>query len=439
MKSWEGAPLSEVLRIAFATLGCKANWCDTESMAQALSAKGFMIVPFSETADAYVVNTCTVTAVADHQSRQMLRRAIGRGGGATVIATGCYGEMEPDVLHGIDGVDAVFGTKDREKLTWYLISKFGKGMDGNSTIPVVQSRARAFLKIQDGCNKRCSYCIVPRARGRSKSMPPEEVVQSCISLSKGHREIVLSGIDIGQYGRDLLNDLSLSGLLKNLIQTKGISRIRISTLDPRMVDDALIRLIAASSAGLCRHIHLSIQSGSDPVLKEMTRGYTAADITHTAEKLAHAVPDIAITGDVIAGFPGETDGQHRQTVELLSALPLAGLHVFPYSRRPDTRAATMKQLSRDVVKVRAAELRALAKRKILAFLAGFVGKSLKVIVTSKTPDDDGFIRAFSDNAISVCLPEGSVAYRGIGKCIVTEVAGFKVKGIWESAQMTKNA
>lgn len=425
-------------RIAFTTLGCKANWSDSEAVVQALARAGFRIVPFDEWADAYVVNTCTVTAYASAQSRQLLRRAQRRAPTALVVACGCYGEVSRDELAMLEGVDAIFGAGDREELVSYLCEHLGERLDDSmismsSVGPVPsssQSRARAFVKIQEGCNRRCAYCIIPAARGTSRSMPIEDVVATLRKLSEVHREVVLAGIDIGQYGSGLGNGASLKALLARIQSEGGISRIRISTLGPRQIDDEMVDII--KGGGICRHVHLSIQSGCDDVLERMRRGYAAEDVRRAASMLVERVPGIAITGDVIAGFPGEGEDDHLETVQLLRGLPLAGLHVFPFSRREGTLASRMEdQVPSGVRKRRAHEIRALAQRMRMTYLEGQLGESFDAIVTSKEADSEGTVEAISDTAVKLRLPHGRVAYGEMASTRIVDVTGTEARGVWE--------
>jgi threonylcarbamoyladenosine tRNA methylthiotransferase MtaB len=425
-------------KIAITTLGCKANWSDSEAMVQALSRAGFAIVRFEEEADAYIVNTCTVTNYAGAQSRQMLRRAKRRSPGATVIATGCYGEVGRNKLAELEGVDAIFGVGDREKLIEFLCERLGNPFEGTdlnmSAVGMVpkssQSRARAFVKVQEGCDKRCAYCIVPFARGESRSMPPDEVLETLKDLSASHREVVIAGIDLGQYGRDLACGTHLKALLRRIRSEEGMARLRLSTLGPRDIDEELVAMIA--EGGICRHVHLSIQSGSDIVLTRMRRGYGAQDVERVANLLVERVPDIAITGDVIAGFPGECEGDHLESMQLLRRLPLAGLHVFPFSKRTGTVASRMSdQNSREIKKKRAAEIRDIARRSRFAYLSGLIGKSFECIVTSKKPGEDGAVIAVTDTSVKVRLPAGSVPYGELGRARITDVTETEVRGVWE--------
>lgn len=424
-------------RIAFTTLGCKANWSDTEGLVQRLERIGFTIVPFDAEADAYVVNTCTVTGYAGAQSRQMLRRAKRRSPKARILATGCYGELSREKLIDLECVDAVFGVHDRESVIAYLCDAFGCSDDAvpmeTESFGMVpfepQSRARAFVKIQEGCNRRCSYCIIPSARGPSKSMLVEQAVSTLVRLSRNHAEIVLAGIDLGQYGMDIGMRGGLKHLLKSIQSKPGISRVRLSTLGPGHVDDELIAIL--KDGGFCRHVHLSIQSCSDSVLTRMRRGYAARDVRRAAETLWKAIPDIAVTGDVIAGFPGEDEFNHQETLKLLDALPLAGLHVFPYSKRAGTLAARMPdQLPAEIKRRRAADIRQLAAAKRQHYIQGLLGKSFDALVTGKTPDAKGLVEAVLDNGVKIAVPQGEVAYAGIGAAVIEEIMDTEVRGSW---------
>ena len=413
----------EMKSVAFATLGCKANYVDTEAMIAACRSAGLRVVPFDAPADAYVVNTCTVTSTADQQSRQMLRRPGRARPGAMVVAVGCAAEVDRDSLAAC-GVDAIFGTRERKASLDFLFEKLGvsDGASGaGSCLP--QSRARAFIRIQDGCDRSCAYCIVPRARGAAVSVPPEEIEGSCIALSRHHREVVLTGIDIGQYrhrpaGRSAVD---LLGLVARLASVEGMPRLRLSSIDPTVVTEEFASLMAASKK-ICRHVHLSVQSGSDPVLRRMGRNYGAREIERAVSLLKERVEGIAVTADLIAGFPGETDGEHRSSAELVRRLSFAGLHVFPYSERAGTRAAAMPgKVDAAVRKGRAAELRAAARESRAAFLEGQIGAPLEAIVTSRAEGADGTVKAFTDNAVSVTLPSGAISYGEIGGAVITRV------------------
>nr|HPQ81459.1 MiaB/RimO family radical SAM methylthiotransferase [bacterium] len=373
-------------KIAFSTLGCKANYVDTEALIARCRRAGLEIVDFEEDADIHVVNTCTVTSVALGQSRQLLRRPRRTGKPTIVVAAGCAGEVSRESLESCNP-DAIFGTKEREKLFSFILERARvPGPSGEDHAPLPQSRARAFLKIQDGCNRRCSYCIVPYARGAAISFPPDEIERRCEELSAHHNEIVLTGIDIGQYAWKEIcgsRSINLASLLERLLENSAISRIRLSSLDPMSANDRIVSLMERH-AKLCRHVHLSIQSGSGAILRSMGRTYSPNDVEEIALELASRVPGIALTGDIIAGFPGEGEAEHLESIRLVEKLPLASLHVFPYSLREGTRAAGMRgQLQSCEKKKRARELRLLAEKKRHAFLHSQTGLPLNCIVTSR--------------------------------------------------------
>jgi len=427
-----------VIRVAITTLGCKANWSDSEGVARALSQAGLSVVGFDSEADLYIINTCTVTGLAAAQSRQMVRRAVRRVSGAKVVAMGCLGETGRDELARIAGVDEVFGADERGSLIDYVLALAGRGAasspDPDSALACAalgpQSRARAFLKIQDGCDRSCSYCIITKARGASRSVPIDEVVRRARELGRHHREIVLTGIDIGQYGSGLEDGANLEGLLELLAQDESVPRLRLSSLDPTGLTAGIVSAIAGG--GVCRHVHLSLQSASDPVLRAMRRRYTSREALRTVERLLEAVPGIAVTADIIAGFPGEAAGDHESTVEMLESMPLAGMHVFPYSAMAGTAAAGMPgQVPHGEKRRRAAQIRRLAQKKRLTFLNGLIGSSMDVIVTSEEPDDAGVVEAFSDNAVVVRLGAGIVGYAEMGRARVTGTVGGAVSGEWE--------
>ncbi|HPM41204.1 MAG TPA: MiaB/RimO family radical SAM methylthiotransferase [bacterium] len=422
--------------VAFATLGCKANYVDTEAMVAACRGAGLLVVPFEDEADAYVVNTCTVTSTAYQQSRQMLRRPGRARPGAIVVAVGCAAEVDRESLAAC-GIDAVFGTKDRGAALAYLFRRLGIDLPSResrvASHDLPQSRARAFLKIQDGCDRGCAYCIVPRARGPAVSVPPDEIESSCLALSRNHREIVLTGIDVGQYRHRLArgSDAGLLGLLARLASVEGMPRLRLSSIDPTVVTDEFASFLAASKR-VCRHIHLSVQSGSGTVLRRMGRGYGAGDIERAVILLKERVEGIAVTADLIAGFPGETDEEHRSSAELVKRLSFAGLHVFPYSEREGTPAASMPgRVEASVRKERAAELRAVARESRRAFLESQIGRPIEAIVTSRAEGAGGTVKAFTDNAVSVTLPSGAVSYGEIGAAVITSVCELEAFGKWE--------
>ncbi len=414
-----------MVRIAMATLGCKVNQCESASIAEALIARGMTVVPFEAEADCYIVNTCTVTERSDYQSRQLIRRAIRKNPAASVFVTGCYAQRAPAEIARIPGVRIVAGNTEKGGIpglvrrmavtadTQLLVGDIGreKGFSrlGATAFP---EHTRAFLKIQDGCNAFCSYCIVPAARGRSRSLPPTEVAEGIATLAgKGYREVVLTGIHLGAYGRDLAPSETLTALIRRCADERMVERLRLSSIEPREVTDELITLMGSSGV-VCRHLHIPLQSGDDAILAAMRRDYDAAFFRDLVQKIHAAIPGAAIGIDVMAGFPGETEAAFANTLHLVEAMPVAYLHVFPYSRRPGTPAATMSgQVPEEEKKRRTRILRHLAEEKRRAFGERFIGEPLAVLVEGREDKTTGYPLGFSDNYIPIALRGGAPANR----------------------------
>src|SRR5262249_35348522 len=373
----------EPVTVAFATLGCKLNQYDTAELQALLEARGFRTVSFEERAQLYVINTCTVTARADQSGRQTIRRAAARNPDALVVVTGCYAQTNPAAVAAIPGVDVVLGTRDRHALPELLeglrkrarpLVRVGDVFDERSQ-PVVPLRqfapgyTRAFVKVQDGCQHRCSFCIVPFARGGSRSQPLPLVVEQIEALvAAGYGEIVLTGVDLGHYGWDLVPRLSLAALVRRLLDVPGLRRLRLSSILPAYFTPELVETIAGEPR-ICRHLHVPLQSGADRVLRAMRRPYSVALYRALVERLAGALPDLGLGTDVIPGFPGETASEFADTEALVEALPFTYLHVFSYSDRPGTEAARLSvpRVPPDEVRRRTTRLRRLGGAKGLAF------------------------------------------------------------------------
>ncbi len=376
--------------VSIATLGCKTNQFESAALQQRLEQAGYRIVPFEAGADLVLVNTCTVTAATDSQSRNLVRRARRLNERCRVVVTGCYAQIDPAALKALPGVSLVLGNEEKRCLVELLEgSEEGVRVSDirsveTATVPEIHSftdRSRAFVQIQNGCDAFCSYCIIPYARGRSRSMLPAEVVAQVAGLvDAGYPEIVLTGIHIGGYGLDLQPTTTLLELLRLLISESGVTRLRLGSLEPTEIPEELIDEIAGSSI-LCPHLHIPLQAASDSVLQRMNRHYDTAFIRDLLDRAAKSIPDAAIGLDVIAGFPGESEAEFAATCELVETLPLSHLHVFPFSRRPGTPAATMPgQLPAALIKERAAHLRRLGERKQRVFNERFVGRELEVVV-----------------------------------------------------------
>jgi threonylcarbamoyladenosine tRNA methylthiotransferase MtaB len=391
------------MRIAFTTLGCKINQYETDAMRKAAAAAGNSIVPFESEADVYIINTCSVTAKSDYQCRQTIRAAVHRGEGARVIVTGCYAETRPQEVRSIPGVSLVLGNNEKANLTRY-VSDPGDGGAASTSCDhdVVKERTRGILKIQDGCDSRCSYCIVPQARGGSRSVPRDEVVRLFVqAVDAGCPEIVLSGIHIGRYGSDLEPRRSLSGLLTDLLARRKHARIRLSSIEPNELTDEMLDL---AGQGMCRHFHVPLQSGDDAILRAMNRDYTAAYYRRLVENIAHKIPGAAIGADVMVGFPGEDERAFLNTRKIIEELPLTHLHVFSYSPRPGTKAAIMKeQVSNAVKKQRNSVLRDLGFRKNLEFRKRFKETILNIVLEESSRSVEGSGSGLADNYIRVTV------------------------------------
>ena len=393
------------MRIAFTTLGCKINQFETDVLRQDLEASGNIIVPFAADADVYIINTCSVTARSDYQCRQAIRSAVRRGQGAKVVVMGCYAELHPEDIKKIAGVDHIFGARDKDRIPVLLsaalspIPNRGEPVAGKNTVKAVQNRTRGFLKIQDGCNSHCSYCIVPFARGSSKSVPARQVMQAFERMVRdGYPEIVLTGIHIGTYGSDLGSGISLTKLLSTLLATRGEARIRLSSIEPQEITQELIGLLGN---GLCRHLHIPLQSGDDTILASMKRSYTADFYKELLDGISEQVPGMALGADVMVGFPGEGELEFQNSMRLVEQSPLTHLHVFSYSPRPGTLAMDMKdQVPDRVKKIRNKVLRDLAKEKNMRFRKGQAGLELEAVVLNKQDRHTGLLTGLTDNYIA---------------------------------------
>ncbi len=395
------------MRIAFTTLGCKINQYETDLMRKDLVSRGNTIVPFDSDADVYVVNTCTVTAKSDYQCRQAIRSATRRGKDAKVVVTGCYASTRPEEIRMIPGVDLVIGNAEKTAIPDRIMKTetvIGQAVYTSVASPpkAVYGRTRGFLKIQDGCNNRCSYCVIPLARGDSRSADPGNVIPEFKRMVQaGCPEIVLTGIHIGMYGSDLEKGPDLTGLLRILLHERSASRLRLSSIEPKEITEGMIGMLGQ---GLCRHLHVPLQSGDDTVLSSMNRDYTAGYYRELLEHIASKVPGIAFGADVIVGYPGEGDIEFQNTMDLVEKSPLTHLHVFSYSPRKGTPASEMEgQVPEPVKKERSLKLRQLGAKKNLEFRTKCSGTDLKVVIEDKMDADTGLYTGLTDNYIRVCV------------------------------------
>ncbi len=383
-------------RVAFATLGCRLNQVDSQQLQAALEARGFSTVPFGAAADVVVVNTCTVTARAEVSDRQAIRRARRANPDARVVVTGCWAQTSAAEVARQPGVDLVVGNADKARLPTLLddLLKISRGptrveVGDIATARVVDvdlptrvpGRSRAFVKVQDGCQHRCAFCIVPRARGASRSLEPARVVDQAARLVEGgHPEITLTGIDLGHYGADLVPRTSLAALVRALIEIRGLRWLRLSSVLPAYFTDELFEVLTGAPA-IAPHFHVPLQSGSDRVLLTMRRPYSVRMYRAIVERLAAAMPVLGLGADVIVGFPGETADDAAATEALIEALPFTYLHVFPYSDRTGTEAAAQSgHVDRATIARQAARLRALGAAKALAFRRALADRIEDVLV-----------------------------------------------------------
>jgi threonylcarbamoyladenosine tRNA methylthiotransferase MtaB len=405
------------------TLGCKVNQCESEAIGNALLESDAGLTPYGDgMADLVIVNTCTVTRKAAMQSRQAIRRAIRENPAARIVVTGCHAQTAATEVAAIEGVDLVVGNREKHLITRHLFD--------NSPTPALEAapagcspvgagtrfevfpgiahgtRTRPFLKIQDGCNAFCTYCIVPHARGRSRSLPMDQALHQIGRLGRmGYHEVVLTGIHVGCYGQDLIPPTGLVDLLDGIRDAGSIDRVRLSSIEPAELSDDIISLADADpdlSGRLCPHFHIPLQSGDDVILKRMHRPYTRDYFRDRVETIIHRLPEAAIGVDVLIGFPGETDDAFENTYTLIRSLPVAYLHVFPFSAREGTPAFSFKnQVPIDVIKRRCQRMRRLGVAKRLAFYKRYVGRRITVLVEGTRERGHGHLKGLSDNYLPV--------------------------------------
>ncbi|MFP4573358.1 MAG: tRNA (N(6)-L-threonylcarbamoyladenosine(37)-C(2))-methylthiotransferase MtaB [Desulfobacterales bacterium] len=419
------------------TLGCKVNQAESEALsAWCRDHHGWRVSSPDKGADLCIINTCAVTGRAEMQSRQAVRKAIRNNPDAVIVATGCCAQKDPDAFAGIKGVDYVIGHADKHRI-FRIIDSPGKNVfflptKKNGRDPVVLNRAvsdyrcfdsmpapaaggrtRPFLKIQDGCDDFCTYCIVPYTRGRSRSQDPQRLIAEFIQLvSTGAPEIVLSGVHIGKYGQDLDSRTNLAGLLGLIDSVEGDYRIRLSSIEPTEITDELLDFIAASEK-ICPHFHIPLQSGDKQILKKMHRPYTPEDFAELTEKIHSMFPDAAIGADVLIGFPGEDNKAFNQSRKLIEQLPVTYLHVFPFSPRQGTAAARFSgRVADSEIKKRCRIMRELGKKKKTRFFSSMIGKILDVVIEKKDPCNKTRAKGLSANYIPVIV-ENPEALEGI--------------------------
>ncbi|WP_309123030.1 tRNA (N(6)-L-threonylcarbamoyladenosine(37)-C(2))-methylthiotransferase MtaB [Paenibacillus sp.] len=440
--------------VAFHTLGCKVNFYDTEAIWQLFKNDGYEQVDFeSQTADVYVINTCTVTNTGDKKSRQIIRRAVRRNPDAVIAVTGCYAQTSPAEILAIPGVDLVIGTQGRGEIIELVNHVRADREPINAVrnimktrqfeeldVPDFADRTRAFLKIQEGCNNFCTFCIIPWSRGLLRSREPESVVkQARMLVEAGYKEIVLTGIHTAGYGEDL-DDYNFAALLRDLAKVEGVERLRISSIEASQITDEVIDVLMSSNK-FCRHLHVPLQAGDDAVLKRMRRKYTVAEYAERIARIRERWPEVAITTDVIVGFPGETDEMFENGFRYMKQIGFSEMHVFPYSKRTGTPAARMEdQVDEELKNERVHKLIDLSEEMQLAYGQRFVGRELEVIPEreAKGAEGQGLLSGYTDNYIQVVFPGDPSMIGRLVKVRVTEAGVNECKGVAiEAERLTK--
>lgn len=415
-----------IIRVALDSLGCKLNQAETELLAKQFTEAGYRLVSPTDEADVYILNTCTVTHIADRKSRHWLRLAHRRNPAARLVATGCYAQRAPQGLAQIEGIDLVLGNEQKPHLLRLLeesgyLSRPAYAQGDLTSGPHTGFRTRALIKVQDGCNNLCSYCIVPLVRGREQSLPADQIVAEVRHrIANGYKEVVLTGVKIGSYS---YNGINLKGLLEHILTETDVARLRLSSLQPQEISPELVALWHDNR--LCRHFHLSLQSGSDGVLRRMKRCYSINDYRQSVALIRALVPEAAITTDIIVGFPGETSAEFEQSYKLCQELEFARIHVFPYSPRQGTPASQMlNQVGDKIKKERSQRILALAKESAQNFSRQFLGKTMPVLWEKQTDDTWS---GHTDNYLKVYTKSDKDLTNRLLPVKLTKVSG---DGVW---------
>ena len=426
------------MKVAFSTLGCRVNHYESEAMAEKFIREGYEVTEFTEVADVYVINTCTVTNMGDKKSRQIISRARRLNPDAIIAVVGCYSQIAPKEVSAIDGVDVVLGTRNKGDVVYYV----NKSRDEQAAqiyvesvlrnkkfealnIEEYQDKTRAFLKIQDGCNRFCAYCIIPYSRGSVCSKEPRQVLDEINKLSEhGFKEIILSGIHTASYGLDLDGEITLVDLLEEIEKLDGIERVRIGSIEPAFFTPEVVEKIK-NMKKLCPQFHLSLQSGCNATLKRMNRRYTAEEYERIVNILRENIKDVSITTDVIVGFPGETEEEFNETYEFLKRIKLTKTHVFKYSPREGTKAATMpNQLDGTVKDKRSKALIELNNKNEGDFTKSIVGRVMDVLIEQPVKGKDDVYEGYTRNYVKVEVKGIEENLKGrIVNCKIEEVLG----------------
>ena len=422
-------------KVAFYTLGCKLNFSETSTIARNFTDEGFKRVPFEDTADVYVINTCSVTDNADKRFKTIVKNALKKNHDAFLIAVVCYAQLKPEELAAVDGVDLVLGATEKFNVTSYIndLTKNTIGEVHSCEISEadfyvgsysIGDRTRAFLKVQDGCDYKCTYCTIPLARGISRSDTLENVINNAKEISsKGIKEIVLTGVNIGDYGKgefgNKKHEHTFLELVKKLDEVEGIHRLRISSIEPNLLKDETIDFVSKSNS-FVPHLHIPLQSGSDELLKKMKRRYLLKTYTNRVAKIKEVMPNACIGVDVIVGFPGETDELFLETYNYLNEMNISYLHVFTYSERPNTEAVNFEgTVPKKIRAKRSKMLRGLSAKKRRSFYESQLGNTATVLFENE--NKEGFINGFTENYVKVKAPWNPKLANTLKSVILTEI------------------
>ncbi len=426
-------------KAAFYTLGCKVNQYETEAMEELFEKEGFSIVGENEKADVYVINTCTVTNLSDRKSRQFISKSKKNNQDAVIAVVGCYSQVSPEEVERIPGVDVIIGTADRNKIVDLCrIAKANKEKDSNEKINIVRnvktqkefepiniddlkSKTRAYIKIQDGCNQFCSYCIIPYARGPIRSRSLDDIVLETQKLAKaGFKEVVLTGIHVASYGKEI-KVKSLIDVLEEVGKVDGIERIRLSSIEPTLIDEDFMKRIV-NIGKVCDHFHLSLQSGSDTVLERMNRKYTRDEFKGIVRIIRSYMPKAGITTDIIVGFPGETNEEFLETLQFIEDIGFSRIHVFKYSPRRGTPASKMEnQVDGNIKNKRSEDLISLGKILMDNFHKSFIGENLEVLFEEVNKKDKTLIEGYTSNYMRVKVNGSPEFLNSIAKVYLKEI------------------
>ncbi|WZL74627.1 tRNA (N(6)-L-threonylcarbamoyladenosine(37)-C(2))-methylthiotransferase MtaB [Clostridiaceae bacterium 35-E11] len=428
-------------KVAFYTLGCKVNQYETEAMGEIFEGAGYQIVESESLADVYVINTCTVTNLGDRKSRQFIRRAKRKNPDAIIAVVGCYSQTAPEEVQSIEGVNIILGTNDRNKIVQYV----KKVQEENKKINVVQDimeirafeemkigeikgKTRAYLKIQEGCNQYCTYCIIPYARGPVRSRKIEDIIAEVKRLANNDfKEVVLTGIHVASYGKEF-KDISLLDVIKKVHAIEGIERIRLSSIEPTIMTETFVTEIAALKK-VCPHFHLSLQSGCDETLQRMNRKYTTNEYKIIVDRLRKYMPEVSITTDIMVGFPGETEEEFEKTLQFVKTIGFSQIHVFKYSPRKGTPAAKYEnQVASKVKNARSERLIDAAKKSMIAYHEKFIGKIKDVLFETDSHEMQGYYEGLTDNYMRVLCKSKESLEGKLQKVQLKEIAGEAVIG-----------